>query len=604
MCGFVAAVDFVNGDASLSDRAFAGVRHRGPDSHRRQKLGFVDMGFHRLKILDLSDAADQPMTSDDGRFTLLFNGCIYNFEELKKELRGFGHAFRTSSDTEVVLAAYRQWGVDSFSRFNGMWAIAIVDSAERTVLLSRDRYGVKPLYAVYDGDALVAFGSDEAAALNASGMHYRLDMSAIADFVLDRRSENVLLSQVQQIEPRTVVRCSAMGTEVSRFNDDPDHPVLADADTEFQPVLLDAVRLRLKADVPVALTLSGGLDSTAIALACRLLGVEVECFTADFGGIQSETTWAEQNAKALGHPHHSVDCCLARHDVSLLESVIAAHGGPLSDPAALSLHLLLRDVHQRGFKVVLDGQGADETLGGYSRLFLPAGALDALAQKKMGEALQLFSGAVKADGLSSAVWNHLNLAAPGISQGLRAFRRYESTFASGSAFTTRPLDSQVASEGTGRVEALAHELQASLLPRLLRYGDRVSMVNGIEQRNPFLDYRLVNLASRFRREQLMSGSMTKLPIRTFLASGGYPLSFSQRKLGFPTDIGSWFQQSSKSGSWDRLLSGRLVDRGIIDPQALISFQHRRLTENRVRFLFRILSLEVYLENLGSEISIN
>ncbi|HMH55534.1 MAG TPA: asparagine synthase (glutamine-hydrolyzing), partial [Gemmatimonadales bacterium] len=272
MCGIAAVIRF-DGQAvetSVIERMAASLVHRGPDEGRVVVTGSVGLGFRRLSILDLSSAASQPMTSDDGGIVLLFNGEIFNYVELREELSGRGHRFRSTGDTEVLLRAYEEWGRECLPRLNGMWAFLIYDRRRRTLFGARDRFGVKPLYRYRRGSQLLV--ASEIKAIRASGAYtVDVDWERAANFLHHGRLDDgpgTFYAEISQVPAGTAFEVDAEGQNSDwRYwsLDDLLEQEIGDPVERFQDLFEDSVRLRLRSDVPVGVSLSGGLDSSSIA---------------------------------------------------------------------------------------------------------------------------------------------------------------------------------------------------------------------------------------------------------------------------------------------------------------------------------------------------
>lgn len=349
------------------------LAHRGPDDRGLWIQGPIGLGHRRLSILDLSAAGHQPMASHDGNAMLVFNGEIYNFRELRRELEQAGVEFRSHCDTEVIVEGYRHWGEDILPRLNGMFALAIVDRQHNRLLLARDRFGVKPLYYGCNEHGLI-FGS-EIKALLASGLIQKsIDHNALAEYLhygsaLGTRS---FFDGIHQLEPGQTVRFDGQHGKKEHFCQlIPERESTDDFETASRTVLgllEDAVQRQMVADVPVGIFLSGGIDSSAIAmLASRHAKQPLHTWSADFAFAKnrSELDLARLVAGKAGTIHHELH--VVPDDLTgTLESLIQAHDQPFADAANIPLYLMCRELGNRT-KVILQGDGGDELFAGYPR---------------------------------------------------------------------------------------------------------------------------------------------------------------------------------------------------------------------------------------------
>ncbi|MDX1444391.1 MAG: asparagine synthase (glutamine-hydrolyzing), partial [Gammaproteobacteria bacterium] len=378
MCGIVGQIHY--GEYSRPEaerRALSMVRslhHRGPDAEGVMHSGPAVFGHARLKIVDLSDSANQPMSN--ASCMLVFNGEIYNYKELREELSGH-YAFETSSDTEVILAAYQQWGEECFSRFNGDWALAIFDGSRQRLLLARDRFGIKPIY-FHQAETSLLFAS-EISALVAGGVIPEISRDALLMAMRLRKNEfhdRTLASNIHVVRPGCFMTVDADGRSTEhRYYDD---SILAgggqaasshDLLEQFDHLLVDAVALRYRADVPVGVCLSGGLDSTCIVAAARRAGKEVVTFSAGFPGeAADESEYFNAVNAHFGNEAVVRTSYPAGNILDSFETLVHQQDAPQGSLDTLGRCFVLDDA-ARQVKVVLDGQGGDEIFGGYGACY-------------------------------------------------------------------------------------------------------------------------------------------------------------------------------------------------------------------------------------------
>jgi len=593
MCGFAAMVA-TNGartDRGALERMNAVLRHRGPDDDGIYASDEVALGFRRLAILDLSPAGHQPMFSPDRRAVIVFNGEIFNYVELRAELEAKGHVFHSSGDTEVLLAAYREWGRACLPRLNGMWAFVIYDLSKRVVFGSRDRFGIKPLYWHRAKDTYL-FGS-EIKAIRASGM-YRTEVNrqVLAQYLVEEdlsagdRNEATFFAGIEQIPPGTGFEVDLDGRWHSwRFWSLDDHETeeVEDPCGAFVDLFEDSVRLRLRSDVPVGVCLSGGLDSTAIlcAMARQRSAAAVEDRLQAFCYMSpafDETRYIEDTLAQTGAQLNRIELRGAL-EWDRLEKIFWFYDQPVHSTTPLVGYELMGLAASRGVTVVLNGQGADETLAGYGSYFRDAWhtqlqrgrwlrawrEIAAYGREHGRSARGLFSAAVqrafRGQLRRSGAYRRL-----GIARGRAAARRspwFDPSLARDLPETVPPYASLT----------LRRMLKASVeqdpLPLYLRVEDRNSMAHSLEARLPFMDHRLVALSFRLRDAWKIRGPWNKYILRESMR-GRIPESVRTRvdKMGFPTAHRDWFAGPWYEPMQDLLASREVAERGLYDVDAL------------------------------------
>jgi asparagine synthase (glutamine-hydrolysing) len=532
MCGIAGIVGrrLVNAGAvqAMTDL----LAHRGPDDAGlwSSANGRVVLGHRRLAIIDPTPAGHQPMASADGNRVVTYNGEIYNYLELAGRLKAEGHRFSTQCDTEVLLAVYERWGPEGFNELNGMFAFAIYDAGADMLICARDRFGEKPfLYA--EGDGFFGFASEYKALLALDGVASDIANEKLLGFLHQPRQglddgRDTVFRGIKQLLPGEVLTLDvrALSFTVSRYwnlTPDPDAGNLSepDAATRFGELLADAVKLRMRSDVEVGSCLSGGLDSSSIVcLNRRALGADVpyHTFTGRFPGTPAdEWRYAHQVIEATRVESHETEPTpdgLARE----LASFAWHNELPVGSSSQYAQWCVFRLAKQHGVTVLLDGQGADELLGGYEQYFrnylrslVQAGdAVKALAEeplirKRYPAALDDAAGVWKARlpfGLRRALARAL---------GKGSDFRFGLTPDGLAMMADTPV-------GTGALalpEALLEDSFRAHLPTLLRYGDRNSMAHSREVRLPFCDHRLAEFAFAQPVEYLMGGAETKRLLR-------------------------------------------------------------------------------------------
>jgi asparagine synthase (glutamine-hydrolysing) len=576
MCG-VAGILARHGspDEGALRRMAAALAHRGPDDLGIHRAGPFAVLQTRLSIIDL-ERGHQPMVDD--AFALAANGEIYNFVELRRELEGQGDSFRSTSDTEVILAAYRRWGRDCLAHFNGMFAFALWDAARRELVCARDRLGVKPFYYQWDGRRF-AFASEPEALVLTQSWRVRPRLEAIRDLVaLDwvDHEAGTFFEGLHSLPAAHLLVVGESGPRVERWWSLRAGRAEGDAaarEERFADLFTDAVRLRLRADVEVGSCLSGGLDSSAVVTtASRLIPQPVHAFTCayDEGPEYDERAWVRDTVAASGARSDLV--VPDGHDFwATFDRLAVRQSEPTAGPGLYSQWKVMELAHGHGLKVLLDGQGGDETLAGYFR-YLPVSLRDRVARGDLAGFLRGLPPVARRLGMRTALaltfepWLPGRLVAPLRRRFGQGKDRVLSPALRRLARTDLPAPPRGFPSGLSR--QLAFDTLARLLPSLLRYEDRNSMAFSIETRLPFLDYRLVEYAFTLPDVARLDGVTTKAILRRALADR-IPSSVLARrdKMGFETPTDRWLRQRHAGEVRRRLLTrGPLHE--WLDPGAL------------------------------------
>lgn len=549
MCGICG---FTWDDDGAIDRMVDRLRHRGPDARGVHRGEGVSLGHARLSILDLSPAGAQPMLDESGRLALVYNGEIYNFQDLRDSLSQAGHHFFGTSDTEVILRGYEEWGEDVFSRLNGMWAVAILDLERNVLLLCRDRLGVKPLfYATTDRG--LAFASELPALLEVIP-NRRIDPDAI-DMLLSSQfipSPMSIIEGVRKLQPRELLRMDleTRNVESRFFYPIPRHDPRATREeliAEGRRILDDAVRIRMVADVPVGAFISGGIDSTAIVATMRRQssGHDLHTVSAGFDLPGLDETPFIEIAVEAGRPdhHHHTEFHAADTEADL-DACVRAYGEPILDHSSLPMHRLSGEA-RKWMTVALSGDGADELFGGYAsrsaavtigrirrlprvlrRVMLAVAskiaAPDIVGRGRLAEALRL-----------SLLPAHAYFAELGATVIYRpeVFKRWASA----------RLAEMLELSGGDPLEAMLkfdthfNRLGDNYCAKV----DAMSMACSLEVRSPFLDYRFVEFCSRVPSRWKQSGRRTKILLKQIVGDRVPEAILSRQKHGFAAPVGAW-----------------------------------------------------------------
>ena len=566
MCGIVGVVAPMPGDSAARfeavRRMVSSLAHRGPDADGVWCGPRTVLGHTRLSIIDLSEAGRQPMVDESGRYVLIFNGEIYNYLELRRELEGMGYRFRSATDSEVVLYAYHRWGPEALRRFNGMWALAIWDTEREELFAARDRAGKKPFHYTIGQNGEFYFAS-EIRALRCVGLRATLNPQAAFDFLTQgtygHLGENGFIAEVKQLPPAHWMTLTP-GDE-PRLTRYWELPYVAPQDrlpyddafrARFRDLLTDAVRLRLRSDVPVGATLSGGLDSsTIVALIDRLTdGAPLHIFTSLYPGSRhDETPYFDATVARLRHPLiHRVSDPDADLESDLVQ-VLDHQEEPFGDTSIVAHFRLMRAARAAGVPVVLSGQGGDELLLGYpSMVHAYLGHLAARG-RVWGAVHEAGRWSARSGIARQAVFR--GAAAHAIPLGLRdrLRTRYVRQLAE---ITTPSLRRQVSlrrfAERPGRDSFDSYVEQVFTrfaIPHLTHYDDRNAMTFSVEGRMPFLDYRLVELMFSVQYDALFRDGVTKRVLRESCADLLPEIVRSRGdKVGFHTPLARWLRSSA------------------------------------------------------------
>ena len=562
MCGIFGAVFHPEGALVDLPAALAALGHRGPDSSGSFGAPGVTFGHTRLAILDLSPAGAQPMASADGQCVVVFNGEIYNHHELRSELVRRGVAFRSRSDTEVIVEGYRAQGEAFLERLDGMFAIGLFDFARRRLILVRDRVGKKPLFYAYDGGEL-RFAS-QIRALFASGLSPDIDVQALP-YLLGLGyvpSPTTLYCGVEQLAPASVLTLDAGGEPRIRrywsppFDASPLHVPFGDAKQEVRRLVEQAVHRRLEADVPLGAFLSGGVDSSiVVGLMARASSQRVRTFSIGFAGdpAYDETSFARIAARAFETDH--TEFTLDPGAFDLIDGLVEAHDGPFGDSSAIPTSVVSRLTRQH-VTVALGGDGGDELFCGYSRF------LGAEYGERIPRLLRRGAASLGARLPGAGSWRSPLERARRLSKTLsyslpQRMLRWVSYFVDDLEELLQPDVRRVvqlgaASEWTDRIAGecgpaspLSRALQynfASYLPYdLLVKADRAAMLHSLELRSPFLDTALIDYVARLPDDFKRRGLETKWILRKAFEDLVPAPILKRGKMGFGMPLGTWFR---------------------------------------------------------------
>ncbi|MFA6142141.1 MAG: asparagine synthase (glutamine-hydrolyzing) [Candidatus Omnitrophota bacterium] len=567
MCGIAGIVnlDRKPADRGILEEMVKSLRHRGPDDMGVYLDGFIGLGHARLSIIDLSKVAHQPMPNEDSTLYIVHNGEIYNYVELREELARLGHIFRSRSDTEVIIHAYEEWGEDCLKHFNGMWAFAILDIKKKEIFCARDRFGVKPFYYYLDDSAFI-FASEIKGLLVNSRIKREANDKAVFNYLASGYgymdiSDETFFRSVRQLKAAHYIKLSIPDKkfiQVKYWDLDPNKRALPRSESQacdkFRELFEDSVRLRLRSDVPLGISLSGGLDSSSIAcIAADILkGSPIEtfssCFEDDkyderkFINLVLERTKARPNF-IFTKPEHLF---------GEMEEIIWHQDEPYSTLSIFPQWYVMKAARDKGVKVLLTGQGGDEILAGYHKYYFYLFA-DLIRSFKWPDAVReidIYRSFKGDEDVAGRIFKILfSYSTPRTFKNLIDSIREKKT--------PDYLDREFVMNSSGKVKIerkfsgilnndLYNALKISPLPSLLHIDDRSSMAHSVETRAPFLDYRLVEYLFSLGPEYKIKNGFTKYILRESL-KGILPdkVRLRRDKMGFATPLEKWFKADLK-----------------------------------------------------------
>lgn len=554
------------------------IGHRGPDGEGVYSEECVVLGQKRLAIIDLSDNGRQPMLVDNGNYSITFNGEIYNYKELRKELEEYGYSFQSDTDTEVILHAYRKWGTDCLQKFNGMWSFAIWDSCKKELFCARDRFAVKPFHYWYDGNNFV-FCSEIKGLLRHPDIKSMVNNQAIYDFMIYGRvnhTHETFFKAIYQLPGAHYCTISERGLEIIRYWDIYEENKFLgnaeDAIEDFYRLFVDAVKLRFRSDVEVASCLSGGLDSSSIVcVADKLIktgqlqtGHKLNTFSLAFDYEKfDERKWIDiVCGKTDINSHFTIP--KEEELIDNLNHLLYTQEEPFGSTSIFGQYMVMKLIHENGIKVTLDGQGSDEMLAGYLA-YADAYFADFVLtdnEKELYEQVEIYCEKHNLTP-SIAVERAKKLAETGkLGRHIEVNSKYlNKDFAMNyykEIALPKKFDSMLQNQ-------LYQDLMITSIPALLRYVDRNSMAFSIESRLPFLDYRLVEFIFSLSADMKIHDSVTKVILRKAM-HGTIPEEIENRqdKMGFVTPESVWFREGLKSQFEKIIYSESLASREIFD----------------------------------------
>ena len=620
MCGIAGKLIFGSGaqvDAALVQRMTASLSHRGPDDEGIWTDGGVGLGSRRLAVIDLSARARQPLANEDGTIRVVFNGEIYNFRQLRAELEGRGHRFRSECDTETIVHLYEEEGAECVRRLDGMFAFALWDARARSLVLARDRLGQKPLYYCQNGDTFV-FGSEPKALLQDPAVRAEPDQEAIHHYLTYGYvpSPWSAFRYIRKLEPAHYLVVRDGHTRMERYwslrYEPKRHEPAAELAAELDHLLGRAVERRLVADVPLGVLLSGGLDSSAVvALMRRANPGWIRTFSIGFDQPEYDELRHARSVAATFETDHQ-ELVVRPDAAALLPRMVYHFNEPFADSSAVATWCLT-EMASRSVTVALSGDGGDEAFLGYDRY---AGAVVADRFDLLPRPLRrlLAAGARRLpDGSPKSTISRVRRFASGLA--LDPARRYgrwlsvtrddqkQDLYTPEFAATWGHVDSLGLlderwrrSEAAASVEKLVHTDVGMYLPDdLLVKMDIASMANSLEVRSPLLDHHVVEFAASLPVSLKLRGLTSKYLLRRVMRRYLPPPVLTRRKMGFGVPIDHWLRDGLRELSHDLLLSKAATERGYFKPATVRRYldEHARGVAQHHTRIWALLVLELW-----------
>ncbi|MGH8318294.1 MAG: asparagine synthase (glutamine-hydrolyzing) [Steroidobacteraceae bacterium] len=628
MCGICGIVNPSEQDGiapGLIERMRETLLHRGPDGAGIYLEPGIGLGHRRLSIVDVAHG-QQPMYSADRRYVIVYNGEVFNHPELKPRLEADGVAYRTRSDTETVLHLFERYGTGCLGHMRGMFAFAIWDSHERSLFLARDRFGVKPLYYLHRPDGGLVFGSEIKTVLCGMRSRPTLNLAALPDFLANHApsGEETLFECVRRLPPAHYLLWKDGAVSIRRYWDleyesDPARVSAGSSGEralveEYSQRLTEAVKIRLMSDVPLGMFLSGGIDSAAItATMAPLVKEPIRTFSVAFAEREAnELEFARMVARAYATEHREV--IVSPEDFfAALPRLIWHEDEPLAHPSSVALYFVSRLASEH-VKVVLTGEGSDETLAGYNRYRVTS------LNVRAGAAYERYVPRLVRDGMSRAIgalprsWRARQIASRTfLTRGSGLDELYLDNFAvfarnAQSTLLTQSVRDQLGElnpygayhaaldrvRGRTLLSQMLYADVSTYLHELLMKQDQMSMAASIESRVPFLDHPLAEWVAKLPESMKLRGYTTKWILREAMRGRLPPEILSRRKMGFPVPVGAWLRGRWRPLLDEYLLSPRLNERRIFDSQAIETLTREHLAgANHSERLWALLTFEIW-----------
>ncbi|MEW6127508.1 MAG: asparagine synthase (glutamine-hydrolyzing) [Acidobacteriota bacterium] len=624
MCGICGIVATEHSGRQINENLLVRMRdsltHRGPDEAGLYLDGNIGLGHRRLSIVDLS-GGKQPMTNEDRTIFLSYNGEIYNHREVRKGLIKRGHHYATSSDSETLVHLYEERGRHLVEELRGMFAFAIWDSNRKTLLLARDRLGIKPLYYHLRNDGTLYFASEIKALLEARATRPALNYAVLADFAANRSpsGEETLFSGIKRLLPGHTLSWQNGGIDIEpywnvSFAKTPERLSEKIYLAQFNELFEEAVRLRLMADVPLGAFLSGGIDSSAIVeVMSRSVTEPIKTFSVAFAEREAnELEYARLIARTFKTDHHEI-IVHPQQFFDALPTLIYQEDEPIAHPSSLPLYFVSKLASEQ-VKVVLTGEGSDELLAGYGKyrntiynLKLGRNYHQRVPQSIKRQIHQAIKQLPNTSPVKQKLTRTFLCLAPDLEEiyfdNFSVFSRHQQS----SLFTSQTIERMTEynpyrdSLDYGKhsdAETLLDKLLAidmkTYLQELLMKQDQMSMAASIESRVPFLDHKLVEFAARLPVNMKLRGRTTKYILREAMRGRLPKAILSRRKMGFPVPVGSWLRHSFTHILDEYVTGERAIARGIFNRDYVKALVNRHLDgERHDERLWMLINFEIW-----------
>ena len=614
MCGLVGKVSFSGVDTDLIRGMMASIAHRGPDDHGLWTDGVCVLGHQRLSIIDLTAAGRQPMVDEEDKLQIVFNGEIYNYRELRTELISKGHAFYTQTDTEVLLRAYKEWGVDSLDKLRGMYAYGIWNSRQRTLFLARDRIGKKPLFYALNGDRFY-FASEIQGLLACDEISRELNSKAIDHYLSYGYIPAPLTAflGIYKLPPAHYLQLNNAGIKLTRYWSLEYHPKSSISDDEaceeLRHRLNEAVRRRQISDVPLGAFLSGGIDSSIIVgLMASQSSQPVRTFSIGFReSAFNELEHARRVARKWQTEHH--EYYVEPDAVSILPTLVRHFGEPYADASAIPTYYVSR-ITRKQVTVALNGDGGDESFAGYERYLAHRLADQLLQYAGAAELLKLMSRMIPDNGRSGQLLRRLkklmNTAALPRSERYQRWVTYLTTEQKRQLIVSGLFEEHSPGWIASLLESMrdldstdigmATDVESYLPYDLLVKVDITSMANGLEARSPFLDQDVMEFAAKLPSTMKLRHGQSKYLLKKAFKDLLPPENIKRRKMGFGLPVGNWFRGPLREMLRDTLLSAKS---GFYQPSSIeqVIGDHLAGRSNHTFVLWNLLMLELWYQQI-------
>ncbi len=626
MCGILGVIGQVDEVSFL--QALNLLQHRGPDSIGQLHKGNFHLGFRRLSIIDLSEDANQPMLTSDGRYAIIFNGEIYNFKEIREELSQSGIRFATSGDSEVVLLAFQNWGADCLQKFNGMFSFAIFDFQEEEVFLARDRLGIKPLFYTFK-EGNFSFASEPKSLLSLGSNDYQLNIESVISYLFFRYpiDDSSFFVGIESLPKGSWMRVKNNSiVQIEKYwslKDALTKPAVEseeEAITEVRRLLERSVSMRMLSDVPVGAYLSGGLDSSIIvSIMSEISHTKVPTFSIGFEEEGFNEFYFSRQVASMNETTHTEILLHSDEYLDSLEELIRIKDAPLGVPNEVPLYLMSKRLKE-DITVVLSGEGADEIFGGYGRIFRSADDIPLIQDwEERGFPIET--------NLDLKLKERYGKSFPNFIEVFLHLYRYNSleiiedlvgtdllqNFLSGPSIS-KFYDSFQECDELDDSSKMMFVFENLHLPGLLQRLDSTTMGASVEGRVPFVDHELVEYAFRIPPSFKMrwkdkpvekiigAESSEEFDITKWILKEAFQEKLpdeivTRKKIGFPVPLQTWFGSGAIDIAEEKILNGKLVQSGLFRSEGIKNIIDQERKSGSVSMLiWMLMNLEIFIDS--------